>query len=288
MPEANLRFLELPPRYTAYETARYAVLPIPYDATTTYQTGARRAPAAILEASQHLENFDEETGKEHHKAGIATLEPVEPEAAGPQAMHEKLYSIARTVVKDGKFLLGLGGEHGISSALVRAVMGRYRKLSVLQIDAHSDLRDDYQGTPYSHACVMRRILDLGATIVPVGIRCISLEENRFMKRAKIRPITARECHHDEGWIDRALEGLTDNVYVTIDVDGIDPAYAPGTGTPIPGGLDYFQVTDLLRRVATERTVVAGDIVEVCPIPGQVVTESLAARLAYKLICYTQL
>ncbi|HNQ24313.1 MAG TPA: agmatinase [Phycisphaerae bacterium] len=278
-------FLRIEPRYSGYARARFAVLPVPYDATTTFQGGTRNAPAAILTASEHFELFDEETQTEAFRAGVATLEPVEPHQGGPGAMHEALFRHTRRIIRDGKFLLALGGEHSISSALVRAVMTRQRKLSVLQIDAHGDLRDTWQGSPYSHACVMRRILDLGAAIVPVGIRSLSLEEHRFVRRQRIPVVTARDCHTDDTWIDRVLNALGETVYVTIDIDGFDPSCAPGTGTPEPGGLDWYQVIGLLRLVAAEKRLVGADIVEVMPIPGSAVTELLAARLAYKLITY---
>ena len=281
-------FLGLEDRYSAYDAARFAVLPIPYDSTTSYQPGTRNGPTAIITASQHVEWHDEELETQVYKVGIATLDPVEPNMAGPAAMHEDIFKTARRVVRDGKFLFALGGEHSISSALVRAAMTRHKKLSVLQIDAHCDLRDAFHGTPYSHACVMRRIVEMGASIVPVGIRAISSEEHRFVKRRHIVPITAQDCRLKEDWLDRALNALRDDaVYVTIDIDGFDPAYAPGTGTPEPGGLDWYQVTGLLRLVAARKRIVGADIVEVMPVPGQVVTESMAARLAYKLMGYVQ-
>jgi len=278
-------FLGLSSRYSQYQRARFAVLPIPYDATTSYQPGTRNGPAAIIDASRQTELFDEELKVECYKVGVATLEAVPANVSGPEAMLRDVFRTARSVVRDGKFLIGLGGDHSISSALVRAVMSRHRKLSVLQLDAHCDLRDSYEGSPYSHACVMRRIHDLGAAIVPVGIRNVCLEEHRFMRRKGIEPVTARDCHAGDEWFDRVLDCLSENVYVTIDVDVFDPAYAPGTGTPEPGGLDWYQVTGLLQLVAAEKNVVAADLVEVMPIPGQAVTEFLAARLIYKLITY---
>jgi agmatinase len=210
-----------------------------------------------------------------------------PNMAGPEAMHNDIYKAASKVVRDGKFLLGLGGEHSITSALIRATMAKHKKLSVLQFDAHLDLRNEYEGTPYSHASVMRRVHDYGCKIVPVGIRNLSREENAFLKKSRIAPITARRCHLDDDWIDEVLNALGDKVYVTVDIDGFDPAYAPGTGTPEPGGLDWYQISSLLCLVAAEKTIVGADIVEVLPIPGQSVTEFLAARLAYKLICYRE-
>jgi agmatinase len=280
-------FLGLDTTHSDYDGARFAVLPVPYDSTACYRGGTRHGPAAVITASQQLEWFDEELSRECHACGIATLDPVEPIMAGPEQMHEVLYKHARRVVKDGKFLLGLGGEHGITAAFVRAVMSRHKKLSVLQLDAHCDLRDAYQGTRYSHASVMRRVIELGASIVPVGIRNVSLEEHRYIKRHRIEPITAYQCYCEGEWTFDVVDRLGEAVYVTIDMDAFDPAYAPGVGTPEPGGLDWYQVTGLLRRVAAEKNIVAADIVEVAPIPGQVVTEYLAARLAYKLMAYVQ-
>lgn len=280
-------FLGLEPRWSSYDRARFAVLPVPYDSAATFHTGARFGPAAVITASQHVELFDEELEVECHRAGIATLDPIEPNLAGPHAMHEDLHKAARRIVRAGKFLFALGGDHSISSALVRAVMAKHKKLSVLQIDAHDDLRDTFYGSPHAHACVMRRIDDLGASIIPVGLRSVSREGLRFMRQARITPVTSRRCRADDKWIEGVIDRLGDQVYVTIDIDAFDPAFAPGTGAPEPGGLDWYHVTKLLRRVAVEKTVVAADVVEVMPIAGQVVTESLAARLAYKLMCYVQ-
>ncbi len=278
-------FLGLESEHSNYDKASFAVLPVPYDGAASYQSGARNGPAAIISASQHIEYFDDELLASCYQAGIATLDPIEPNLAGPEAMHEDLFKAARRVVRDGKFLFALGGDHSISSALIRAAMTKHKKLSVLQIDAHLDLRSTYNGTKYSHACVMRRAVEMGASIVPVGIRAMDESEHRFLKRSKIDPITARDCHSEDDWVDRVLDSLGDVVYITLDIDGFDPAYAPGTGTPEPGGLDWYQVTGLLRLVAAEKRVVAADVVEVMPIAGQVATEFLAARLAHKLMCY---
>lgn len=280
-------FLAMDARSCDYAKSRYAVLPVPYDATVSFQTGTRLGPRAIITASQQVEQFDAEYGREFYDCGIATLEPIAPDTTGPSQMHERLFRAARKVVRDGKFLIGLGGEHSITSALVRAVQSKHRRLSVLQIDAHADLRDQYEGSRFSHAAVMRRVLDLGVPVVPVGIRSYSIEEHRFMKKHKFRPITARETRENPDWIQQAVESLGPKVYVTIDIDGFDPAYAPGTGTPEPGGLDWFQVTDLLKATAIERTIVGADVAEVIPIPGSAQTEFLAARLIYKLIAHVE-
>ncbi|UCG31948.1 MAG: agmatinase [Phycisphaerales bacterium] len=280
-------FLALDPRRSRYDRSRFAVIPIPYDATSSYLGGARHGPRAIIEASAHLEDFDEELEGEFTEAGIATLPPVTADARGPEHMVERIAGCARRVVREGKFPLGLGGEHGITAGLVRAVHSRHRKLSVLQIDAHADLRDTYQGSRFSHATVMRRVHEMGVRIVGVGLRIWSKGEAAFMRRNRIEPVTARQCFESEGWLDAVLDRLDEKVYVTVDIDGIDPAYAPGTGTPVPGGLDWYQVTSLLRAVAAEKTLVGADITEVHPLAGQAATEFLAARLAYKIICYAQ-
>ena len=276
-------FLGLDGRDADYDAARFAVLPIPYDATTSFSAGTREGPRAIIAASRQLEDYDVELGRESYRAGIATLDPLEPDARGPQAMHERVYRAARKIVRDKKFLIGLGGEHGVTSALVRAIHATYEKLSVLQIDAHADLRDNYHESPYSHACVMRRIHDLGIAAVAVGIRSYSREEARFIRKAGKKIIPARVCHESDNWISDALDALTEQVYITIDIDGFDPAYAPGTGTPEPGGLDWFQVSNLLAAVANKRQIVGMDTVEVRPLPPSTVTEFLAARLIYRTI-----
>jgi agmatinase len=280
-------FLALDPWQSRYDRSRFAVIPVPYDATSTYLGGSRRGPRAIIEASAHLEDFDEELGAEFTEAGIATLPPVSADARGPEQMVERIAACTRRVVRAGKFPLGLGGEHGITAGLVRAVRSRHKELSVLQIDAHADLRSTYQGARYSHATVMRRVHEMGIRIVGVGLRMWSKEEAAFMRRNRIEPVTARQCFESDGWLDAVLDRLGPKVYVTVDIDGFDPAYAPGTGTPVPGGLDWYQVTSLLRAVASEKTLVGADITEVIPLPGQAVTESLAARLVYKIICYAQ-
>jgi agmatinase len=280
-------FMGLEDKYSRYADARFVIQPIPYDAGTSWQPGARNGPGAIIAASQHLEWLDEEYGAQCYKCGIATMDAVEPNLASPEAMQEALFKLARRIVRDGKFLIGLGGDHSVTPALVRAAKTRHKKLSVLQIDAHLDLRDSYQGSPYSHASAMSRVVEHGVHLVPVGIRAFSPGSRRSARRAGIDVITARACHRDASWIDRAVDALGQVVYVTIDIDGFDPAYAPGTGTPEPGGLDWYQVTDLLRRAASQRQIIGADVVEVMPIPGQVVTEFLAARVIYKLITYVQ-
>ena len=281
-------FLGLENDHSRYESAQFAILPVPYDSAASYLSGTRNAPSAIISASEHLEWFDEELQKECFQCGIATLDPIEPNLDGPKAMQDDLCEWSAGIISDGKFPFALGGDHSVSAGLIRAALKAHSDLCVLQIDAHLDLRDQYYGSSHMHACVMRRTTELGVNVVPVGIRAVAPEEHEFLQDRQQQPIMARDCHTDENWMDRVVSSLGDTVYVTIDIDGFDPAYAPGTGTPEPGGLDWYQVTGLLRRVASQKKIVAADLVEVMPLPGQVVTEFLAARLIYKLISYVQL
>jgi len=287
MTDAPGNFLGLPPPHADLAGARYVVLPVPYEGTVTYGRGTADGPAAILEASEQVELFDEELLAEFHQAGVATA-PAVPPADTPEAMAERVRAAAENIIDSGKFLLALGGEHGITPPIVAAARRHFGEISVLQIDAHADLRDTYDGTKHSHACVMRRVLEITPRIAQVGIRNVSRAEVDACGEPARNFITPPMVETDPAWIDKALALLGDRVYVTVDVDGFDPSEAPGVGTPEPGGLRWREVTALLRRVCTARQVVAADIVEVRPLPPSHVTEFLAARLAYKIIAYTQL
>ena len=281
-------FMDLEACWRDPATARYAVLPVPYEGTVCYMAGTAAGPQAVLEASPQLEFYDEELGGEFYAAGIATL-PAVPPADEPGAMMARIRAAAEPVIRAGKFLLTLGGEHSITAPLVEAAQAYHGPLSVLHVDAHADLRDTWEGTPHSHACVMRRVLErTDGRICQVGIRNVSLDEVRACPAQVARFITPAIIRQDGRWIDRALAMLCERVYVTIDMDGLDPSLAPGVGTPEPDGLSWPQITALLRRVCAERRVVAADIVETRPIPPNHLTEFVAAKLAYKLIAYTQL
>jgi agmatinase len=287
MPRLPDNFMGLHPELADPETARFAVLPVPYDGTTSYMPGTRLGPRAIITASQQVEWFDPDFDGEFVDAGICTLAALEPRVDSPESMLKTVRQAAANVVRQGQFLVMLGGEHSLTSAAVSAVRKRHRKLSVLQIDAHADLRSSYEGSPWSHACVMRRLHEDGVPFIGVGIRSYSDEEARYMRRHDIRPVRPSEWHDTDSWIDRVVAALTETVYITVDIDGFDPAMAPGTGTPEPGGLDWNRFCRLLRAVARHRTIVAADVVETIPTPGTVVTEFLAARTAYKIISAVQ-
>lgn len=283
-----LSFLGLPDHINPPERARVAVLPLPYDLTTSYQPGARRGPLAILEASTHLETYDEELGRETWEGlGIATLPAVVPDTSGPAATLARIEAAAHEQVAAGRFLVGLGGEHSVTAPLVRAVRTRYPGLGVLQLDAHADLRQEFEGSPHNHACVMHRLLDDGAPIAQVGIRSLTGEEHALIRQGRVCTVFAEEAVRQplDAWLPRVLAALPDEVYVTVDLDAFDPAIMPATGTPEPGGLDWYRAVDILRAVAAARRIVAFDVVELAPIPGHVAPDFLAAKLVYKLLGY---
>lgn len=267
----------------AWAKARVAIVPVPYESTTTYGGGTARGPAAIIEASRHMELWDTELGRDVSHLGFATLPELEPDLSSPEAQARRVQQTLLSVVKDKKWPLVLGGEHSITPGVVAALKSRYKDLSVLQIDAHTDLRDEYQGTRWSHACAMRRVDDLHVKAVAVGIRSTCEEENAFIKKAGLQN---RIFQAPNVPIAQILKLLSGQVYVTVDLDGFDPGLVPGTGTPEPGGLNWYQVVELLRELGRHKNIVGGDIVELAPIPGQPAGDFLAAKLAYKLIGYS--
>jgi agmatinase len=272
------------PEDSAFEWARVVILPIPYEQTTTYGIGTRDGPRALLEASRHMEVYDEELDYEVYRVGIHTLPELEPEASGPAAMLERITGVTRELLQAGKFVVGLGGEHTISFGLVRAFAERFPGLSVLQFDAHADLRDTYHGTPFNHASVMRRISEL-VPAVQVGIRSMSREEADWITQRGVRLFFAPEVLRAPD-IDTAIsDALTDQVYITICLDGLDPSIMPAVGTPEPGGLGWYDILRIVRRVAETRHIVGFDVVELFPMAGNVAPDFLAAKLVYKVLGY---
>jgi agmatinase len=277
-------FLSLPTEFSEFESSEFVILPVPYEQTTTFKTGTKEGPQAIIHASKEVETFDEELKQEPFKVGIHTLEEVEVTMRGPEKMVEKVYKIAKELVDMNKRVVLLGGEHTVSIGLVKAESEKCENLSVLQLDAHADLRESYQESKYSHACVMRRIGEI-APFVGVGIRNLSLEEHEFIQKKKLDLFFAKNLMQDDGWIEQVLSKLSENVYLTIDLDFFDPSIMPSVGTPEPGGLLWYQTLDLLKKVADKKNIVGFDCVELCPIPGLVAPDFLAARLIYKIMGY---
>lgn len=288
--EPPRNFLGIPPEYSDPERAAVLVLPVPYEATTSYGGGTRNGPAAIIEASRTVELYDHAADDEPWMVGVATLPALALSGAGPAAAMKELRRAYAKVAARGRFIVMLGGEHTVSSPPIlewaERLKKRKRRLSVLQLDAHGDLREEWEGTPYSHACVMRRVVD-AVDLVQVGIRAIAPEERTLMRRRKgsITTIFAEEQVGNDRWITRALKALGDDVYVTIDVDYFDPSLMPATGTPEPGGGDWYSALQLLERVFRERNVVSADVVELAPVPGLHAPDFVAAKLVYKLVAF---
>ena len=266
------------------EESRFVVLPAPLELTVSYGPGTGRGPEAILTASRELEFFDEETGTPYWEPGeIHTLDT--PSLGGePEKAVEALREMARPVVRAGKFLLTLGGEHTVTAGPLRAVVEEHPAVGLLVIDAHLDLRDSYDGTRWSHACVMRRVLEEHAIpVVWCGTRSYSRGEADLVAERGLTIWHAHDLPRHPRWIEEVVDVLPEVVYLSVDVDGLDPSVMPGTGTPEPGGLTYREILGVIEELARRRTLVAADLVEVAPIPGQVVSEFTAARIAAKII-----
>lgn len=281
---APLAFGGTMPHMPSFDESQVVILPVPVDRTTSYGGGTRNGPREILIASSHMELWDEEVGADVHGVGLFTLPEMElPFGEMPEVI-EEIGRVATEVLRRGKFLVTLGGEHSITPPLVAAAAHAYPGLSVLQIDAHADLRDSYMGTIHNHACAMRRSL-AHAPITQVGIRSMSTEEAEAAPSLGTRIFYDATMRQDPHWIDRVVESLRDPVYVTIDVDGMDPAIMPATGTPEPGGLSWYEMLALLRATIGRRRVVACDVVELSPLPGLMAPNFLCAKLIYKILAY---
>ncbi|MEJ2369149.1 MAG: agmatinase [Acidobacteriota bacterium] len=282
-------FLGLPSELSDLGGADYVILSLPYEVTTSYGKGAKFGPQAIIEASRNMELYDEEVGFEPCRRGIHTTGDLDIHAVDPSKMVEAVRKAVSHYTQLGKFVVALGGEHSLSYPAFLAHQALHGELGVVQIDAHADLRDTYEGTPYNHACVMRRITEKAAGACQIGIRSLSSEEADFLaSRPSPWPVLwARECAAGGSWMDKAVESLPEKVYLTIDVDGFDPSLMPCTGTPEPGGLQWYPVLNFISRLMAERTVVGMDIMELAPDRVHFASDFLAARLVYKAIAYHQ-
>jgi len=279
-------FLGIPEADNGLESPRVVVLPVPYERTVSYGVGTRNGPSAILEASHYVELYDDELDEEVANVGIHTLPPWLPERMEPDACVEGLEGLVSELLARPRFVLTLGGEHAIATGPIRAHHARYPNLSILHFDAHGDLRDEYEGDRHSHACAARRFLETGAPSVHVGIRSISRDEVLFAREKNLLIVSNRRLPNIDDWMPEALARLTDEVYVTFDVDFFDGSLVPGTGTPEPGGGTWEQALDILRRVATARRIVGADVVEHAPLPGNRAPDFLVAKLCYKLLGYS--
>ena len=264
--------------------ALFVVVPVPYDLTSTYQPGSRRGPAAIIEASTNMELYDEELKKETYLAGIHTILPLAVEARGPKYMINVVHKEISKIVSFNKIPVMLGGEHSISFGAVSALKEKYPKLMVLQLDAHADLRESYQGSSFSHASVARRISEI-CPLVQVGIRSMSKEEADFLPKSKVKSYSADFALENKKWCETICENLSGDVFISIDLDVFDPSIMPATGTPEPGGMYWKNVLHLLKTVSRSCRIRGFDVVELAPLPGIVAPDFMAAKLIYRLMGY---
>ncbi len=274
-------FGALPPKYSRLKNSEIVILPVPFDKTSSWIKGAAKGPAAIINASRNMELYDIETDTEVYTRGIHTAK--ESVASSSKAMVSKVYKTAEKYIRAHKFVVVLGGEHTVSLGSIQAHADHYNEMSILHLDAHSDMRDSYEGNRYSHACVMARVKEQIKNIVSVGIRSMDSSEIRSINRKNI--FYASKLRSSKDWIKRVTKKLSSRVYVTIDLDVFDPSIMPSTGTPEPGGLGWYEVIDLLEHVSEKKQVVGFDVVELCPSRGVVAPDFLAAKLVYKLLSF---
>lgn len=266
-----------------FERAKVLIWPVPFEKTVSYGAGTKDGPQAIIDASRNMELFDEEVGGETATIGIHTLPAIDVNREADEMMPE-LLTEAERLLRLGKFICMLGGEHSISAPVIKAHKALYPKLSVLQIDAHADLREQYDGTPHSHASIMRRVLEF-CPAVQVGIRSLSADEARALPSLPTRVFYAKDIVGHTKWIEEAVACLTEDVYLTIDVDGFDPSLIPTTGTPEPGGLMWYDVLSLIKRTAETKHIVGMDVTELSTVPGNNSPSFLTAKLIYKTLGY---
>jgi len=274
-------------QFHEYADSRVVIQSLPYEHTSSYIGGSVKGPKAILDASHFVEFYDEELNQETYKAiGICALSPLEFDGKIDAEAIDLIESATDKLLTDDKFVVSLGAEHTVSFGTVKSFVKKYPKLSVLQLDAHSDLRESYEGNPYSHASVMARIYTLGVSIAQVGIRAQCKEEADLIAASdKIYTVYAHELRSDKQWMDELVEHLTDDVYITIDADGFDPSIMPAVGTPEPNGLFWQESLDLLKRVAQKKNIVGFDVLECAPAEGSILSEYTLAKLVYRLLGY---
>ncbi len=271
----------IPEEFDNLETSKIVVLPVPYDGTSTWIKGADKGPDAVMEASANMELYDIETDKEVYTIGIHTADPV-AENSSPEAMVDAVFLAMKKYLFLDKFVVTVGGEHSVSIGAIKAHSEKYKDLCVLQLDAHSDMRPEYEGSKNNHACAMARASEY-CDVIQVGIRSMAAEEKQFIKRKNV--FFADEIIKDPNWIDSVVGMLDENVYITIDMDVFDPSVMPSTGTPEPGGLFWNEVLDLMRSVNNYKNIVGFDIVELCPNENNKAPDFMASKLIYKILSY---
>lgn len=281
-----MNFLGIPKEWSTFETSPVAVLPVPLEMTTSYGHGTAQGPSKIIEASHQVEFYDAEIEMEAARLGIFTDTSLNFKGDTQEQAQDKIEKAFDRLLDAKKFPIALGGEHALSGATIKATSKHYKNLSVLQIDAHADLRESYEGSRFSHACAMSLAHPHIKQLVGVGIRSVCQEEVLYAKEhPNIHLIYDHERRRNKNWIAEALSFLTDEVYLTVDIDGFEPSLVPATGTPEPGGLGWYEGLDLIRALFEQKRVVAADVVELLPMQNQHASEFVAAKLVYKMIGY---
>jgi len=275
------KFGDIPEEFAKYDKSKIVLLPVPFDGTSTWQKGADKGFEAFIEASENMELYDIETDSEVYKNGISILNAI-TEKSSPEAMVEAVHKSVQHQIKRNKFITLFGGEHSISIGAIRAFYETYENLTVLHLDAHADLRKEYEGSKYNHACAVYEASQ-HTNLIQIGIRSMDASEKLTMDFEKV--YFAHEIAQDNFWMDSALEQMTENVFITFDLDVFDPSIMPSTGTPEPGGLFWNETLEFLNKVFSEKNVVGFDIVELCPNSNNKAPDFLAAKLYYKMLSY---
>lgn len=285
----NRNFLGIEKKHSSYENSEIVIISAPFEKTVSYGKGTKNGPKEILKASHYVEFYDEELDKELcFQKGICTLEPMNLNKLTPANALKSIYDETLLHLNANKFVVTLGGEHSISSAPIKAYLEKYPELTILQFDAHSDLRQQYEGSKYSHASVMARVAEMTLNIVQVGIRAQAIEEALFIRHNKIKTFYARDIRfgkYGSNWQNKVLKTLGENVYITFDVDGLDPSVIQATGTPEPGGLLWDETMNLLRMVGQKKNIIGFDVVELAPSVNHPSSSFVTAKLVYKLLNY---
>jgi agmatinase len=277
----NKTYAGIPQEYGNLSTSKIVIIPVPYDRTSTWQKGADKGPQAFLDASENMELYDIETESEVYREGIFLADAI-TENSSPEAMVEEVHQITKKYINRNKFVTAFGGEHSISIGTIRAFNERFDNLTVLHIDAHADLRKEYEGSKCNHACAVYEA-NQNTNLVQVGIRSMDISEKRTMNRDKV--FFAQDMAVSADWMEDVVDILTENVFITFDLDALDPSIMPSTGTPEPGGLLYYETLEFLKLVFDERNVVGFDMVELCPNKNEKSSDFLAAKLFYKMLSY---
>lgn len=275
-------FGNLPQEYSNLTHAGIVIIPVPYDRTSTWIKGADKGPSALIEASANMELYDIQTDSEVYRKGIFTADALKVKDLSPKRMVEMVTGAVRRYIEMDKFVVVVGGEHSVSIGSIAAYGAIYKNMTVLQLDAHSDLRDAYNGSKYNHACVMARAKEV-CPIVQVGVRSMDSSEKGLIDTARV--FFAEDIHNRMDWVRKVVGKLSKKVYITIDLDVFDPSIMPSTGTPEPGGLLWYDVLALLKAVSDNRDIVGFDVVELCPDRKNKASDFLAAKLIYKLLGY---